>query len=391
MEVSYLISKAEAAYQHCRRLCEDGCLYREEAAYVGSRLALVLATVHQWRRLISSSSSMDEDDSVEEDDGGVQTTSAVFDHFHDVLEEVYLCMEAAATTSTSAHKNDDDDNVDVERGCVNIREDRKMWREKVKNFLEGSHLLEAIQRAKAKLDAALVDFNINQSNVILEEVQGLKGSIREVQGLKGSIRKLVRDSLTDALEQFSQQKVITSDKSSSNVTPQTLQEKVNEVLEEYNRNPIELQIDRRADITESAESSHSASSNEGGSNQPRQQHSKTVTFQPLPHEVKALELEEEVVCSYKVKHLLGGGNFSEVFSGRYKGMRVAIKRLKVDKKEFKCLKLTKEQLHQDERRVMAEAALMVRCGHSNIVEVIGCRAVYTKIERPIIVMQVSAR
>jgi len=369
MEVSYLISKAEAAYQHCRRLCEDGRLYREEATYLGSKLALVLATVHQWRRLVSSSSTAKIDEASENDsvlDGsGASTTSAVFDHFHEALEEVYLCMEAAVTTSISDASGDRNYNDDIEVGG-GIREDRTKWRDKVRNFLEGTELLVAIQRAKDKLDAALNIFNINQSNVILEEIHEL------------------RDSLTNALEQFGRQQIRASANDRTNSVRQTVQEKVDQVLDEYNRNEMEITLDNEP---ESTQSSHSGST-AGGDRDRDSRTNTTLTYRPEPHEIEALALDDEVVCSFKSRNYLGGGSFSEVYSGLYKGRKVAIKRLNVGKREFKRLNLSQAQLRRDEERVLAEATLMAKCGHSNIVEVIGCRAVYTRIERPIIVMQV---
>jgi len=451
-----VLSKVEAAYQHCRRLSQDGRFCQKEAAYVGSRLRLLLVSVHQWKQRFEKSSVSDgvgDNNDKDVEDGkppAAVATTMLFETLHDAVEEVYLCMEAAATSAATYDANDNDNDVDTGDDTECRKEDRTKWREKVKTFLDGTDLLVGIRRATTRLDAVLLDLNINQSNVVLEELQ------QDVHRRPGFVQRQVRYGFFDALlarignGDGGQPKVAASesvvatatdatttddtDHQGSNnndnddVIEQFLQKKVDQVLDEYNRETVELKIENNDsdgemdDLMMTQLSSHhhpdspTGSSHHHRSSEPttngsgrkktnneqvhqrwQQQEQeqqkpqpKVRTFHPKPWEIQALALDkDDFKCSYRTRHFLGGGTFSEVYLGRYKGKKVAVKCLKIRKRDFRKLQLSEEELQQDAERVQAEAALMARCGHSNIIEVIGCHAIYTEVERPIIVMQVS--
>lgn len=128
LAVSTIVALAKAGIEACR----NARVYQAEAARLGQRLTLVVARTHEWRDLYTAGSQ------------GRSITQ-----FHNAVEHVFLCMQAAALGRPTS------------------------WTERIKQKLASRGLCESIREAEHQLNAVLTDLQLEQSNAIYQRLGDL--------------------------------------------------------------------------------------------------------------------------------------------------------------------------------------------------------------------------
>ena len=161
-------------------------------------------------------------------------------------------------------------------------------------------------------------------------------------------------STRQILEYLAAQKVQTAD----GTTQQTMQERIDQVLQEY-QSSTTLLITGDSDLLETNKSRLSSASTTtasltdlSSSNQPDADND-MYNNEDLMLDMSALQ------CDFGYETMLGEGGFSQVFSGVYRGVNVAVKRLKVH--EIDIVKMTTREKNRHLRRIHAEATVMSDC------------------------------
>jgi serine/threonine protein kinase len=252
-------------------------------------------------------------------------------HFHEVVKDVYLCLQAA--TSPSCNK-------------------------KLKRAIRSELLLAELRRAANTLDAA---FNDLKTDLLIN---------LQISNLLKDKNKGVSDLL--ALNQSGHYA--------------TIQQQFDEVLKDIHENAVEVVVSSPYDcIDNTLYEGHPAASAGGRSAVSQQQQQQQ--FRASTEDLLAISLTPSLLdFSDDSKNLLGVGGFADVYCGLYNKKPVAIKRLKINESDIASL--SKEQVARDVECLATEALLTHNCGtHSNIINVIGCITTLNKIDRPVIVME----
>ena len=300
--VGLLVALARAGIEASRSVKR----YKTEAGRIGKRLTRVVARTEKWRSITRN------------------PEDPIFAHFREALESVHICLQAAS----NAEKN---------------------WRSKIKLYVGGRELLEAIREAEMQLNQVLDDIRLEQGNVLL---------IRVEEGFK---------DVSEQLDSFGESQ-------SESDPSKTIDQEVQEALAMVQADSVEIVID-----DPHGGEKHDDDSEVSSDSQVR------VPFHPPEDDLQALTARLEDI-KFSEKDILGGGAFSEVFSGTYKSSPAAIKRLKIDHREVRGL--TPEQLAKDADRFTREALPTFKCSeHSNIVEIFGCYVDPTMVNRAMIVME----
>ena len=129
--VSAIVALAKAGIEACRTAKE----YQEEAARLGKRLTIVVASMHEWKELYSK--------------GKVRNIQ----HFHDAVENVFLCMQAASLGR------------------------KQSWTKRIKQALCSQDLLDSIRSAEQQLNTVIADLHIEQSNAIFNRLDDLSKGV----------------------------------------------------------------------------------------------------------------------------------------------------------------------------------------------------------------------
>jgi len=129
--VSTIVALAKAGLEACR----NAKVYQEEAARLGQRLTIVVARTHEWRDLYS--------------EGKMRNIQ----QFHEAVESVFLCMQAASLGRKAS------------------------WTQRIRQKLSSKDLLEAIRDAEKQLNTVITDLNIEQSNAIFDRLGDLSKGV----------------------------------------------------------------------------------------------------------------------------------------------------------------------------------------------------------------------
>ena len=217
---------------------------------------------------------------------------------------------------------------------------------KLKGTLGSKNLLESIQDAERQLNIVLNDLHMQQSNAIYARLDDLTNNVAVL------------------LDQFAANNTVNSSSST------TIQEKVQEILQECKEKTPELVI-----------------TNDDKNNV----HNTTYDFflgQESKVKLEAITLKpSQIIFRDNDKgSWLGGGGFADVFRGSFQGQPVAIKRLKVDARDFSVLH--KQEIQHDVDALAREALIMAHCRtHPHILTLIGFVPTFDEVRRPLVVME----
>jgi len=132
LAVSTIVALAKAGLEACR----NAKVYQEEAARLGKRLTIVVARTHEWRNLYT--------------EGKVHN----IEQFHEAVENVFLCMQAAA-----------------------LGRQQVSWTQLIRQKLSSTDLLNSIRDAEKQLNTVITDLNIQQSNAIYDRINDLSKGV----------------------------------------------------------------------------------------------------------------------------------------------------------------------------------------------------------------------
>jgi serine/threonine protein kinase len=324
MEVppAIIVSMAKAAYEACRAAQR----YQNEAARIGMLLQWILARAEKWEALVGSPG----DDT--------------FDLFHDALHKIYICMDRSCTGG-------------------NATKNRRCWYQRYTVLFSSQDMLANILSAENELNTVI---NVLKLDLVFELISSSKNG-SELQ---------CRESVADRLTSFGNTKSdINSIKTIAQEMNQTLKV-CHEMAPRTTVSPVEvLAFEQDEEV--------------GHGNVNEQGHQ--VAF----HHPTAEDLKNITVCptqvAYNEEDILGIGGFADVFRGTYHDKNgetrvVAVKRLKVDSVDLRCLS-DQERAH-DAKQLATEAWLAYQCGvYKHVVEIIGCQTSFNSRDRPFIVME----
>jgi surface protein len=310
-----IVALAKAGIESCRnaQICQD------EAGRIGKRLTIVVARAHEW---------------------GAVCASARLIHFHEVVENVFLCLQAVTSP----------------------RSKRSSWNKMFKSTLQSQTLLDKILEAESQLNTAINDLQMEQSNAIFSQLVDVSKGVAELLDQFGTLAMSKSNPSVTVQQQFD--KVLADAQTQApEVAVSIPSDRIHHPVQEYNS------LDCVGDEVALS---------------PQQQ---KIAFRPSKEDVLAISLKASLLeFSDDQKNLLGGGGFAEVFRGTYNHRPVAVKRLKAYHGDVASLSLS--QIARDVERLAAEAILTHKCSkHSNIIHVIGCITVLSEVERPLIVME----
>jgi len=403
--ISYVLSRADAALDRYERLRRDGETYRTKASSLSHKLAVVLATVRDWKD--TAVAVDEEDDGTGGRNNNPNNNNDAIDHLHDAVEKAYLCMEAAYETDCL---EDDDQGSGVEREKrMSVR--KKNWRNELRAFMKNTDLLTAIREAEAELDGAMSKFVAYQNAVLARQNAQLHRqlslqlteSVREIkrQLRNSSNSRSSGGSGSGAVREEDEEKDDDDDDTERKLLRENADAALKEHIEAHKEVTvvyIEMQRPQEEEENTAYYEGAGAAENDGPHLEdvergPTAISTKLTTssctvpkaFVPDEKDRNDLELDSKHLWCF-TGTVLGTGSFSNVYPGRYERRKVAVKRLKSAGGRG-ASGLTREELDEEETRFLSEAALMARCGHSNIVEIIGF--ISDPDAGPTIVMEVS--
>ena len=303
--LSPILSLAKLAYD----TCQDATSFQEECVRIGARLMNLMVLLREWSGQIHQAQP--------------SRTSvpgrSVLTTLQGALTRLNLSLQAATTPKSS-------------------------WSSKVKRFLKSTEALEALRKAEEDLNAILLDFQVHQNSKILQAQETRHSAL---------LRQLGR--VEDVLRRLAQERV------SGSAQNETKAQAIDAILEEYQVKPFIGATEATASTTDS--STHSTSFTTSTTAGDQGEDNKLIK-----KEFKALTVQfEKLHCTFgeDQSELLGEGGFSQVFGGKYKGSKVAVKRLKLQAADL--VGLTEKERKHHIRRLRSEAVLLARCGvHPNI-------------------------
>mmetsp|Transcript_43296 Transcript_43296/g.104650 ORF Transcript_43296/g.104650 Transcript_43296/m.104650 type:complete len:900 (+) Transcript_43296:87-2786(+) len=209
--------------------------------------------------------------------------------------------------------------------------DPKTWNHKISKLIGEKEVMDRVASADHQLCVVLQDFQIDQSSFMFTEIN------KEMKDMK------------EMMETFA----MAASTTNSNLTNQ---EELDAALAAVMDNSREVAL---------------------------------VDQHPTKKALHKLEIDLPSLV-YNEGDLLGGGAFSDVFSGSYRNKKVAIKRLKIDEQERSMISAKK--IKKDAKKIATEALLADRCSiHPNIVQIFGYHVAMKDeehiMEQPLVVME----
>lgn len=323
--ISSVVSLANLAWHTCMAAKE----HKEECVRIGERLMSLIVLTKAWTDLLQDNNNRNDNrGSNHRNNNGLPSYSSLVT-LQRMLRHINLALQANAIDSSR-------------------------WPRRVQRFMKSTNLLEEIRTSEGYLNSALQDFAISQNTHLSSQNQKLHERFERVEQIL---------------------LYLAAQKDPSSSSSETFLQEINCVLQHHQIEGLHVSSSTHSGQTDSTATLTSNSSN----------NSVISSFGPSDREMRKLEID---TTRHKVRfgELIGEGSFGEVYRGRFKGYKVAIKQVKSTRlatashNETAYLSMV--------RGVQNEAALTSRCGiHTNIVHMFGC---YTKCSdgmRPFVVME----